>query len=44
VESVLTYVLKLPTRAAIKACRAKLEQDRKEQDRRGFGLRAGFLN
>jgi hypothetical protein len=44
VASVLTYVLKLPTPAAIEACRAKLEEDRKEQDRRGFGLRAGFLN
>ena len=44
VDSVLTYLLKLPTQAAIEAFRAKLEEDCKEQERRGFGLRAGFLN
>ena len=39
----LGHVLALPTALAIAECRAEERELRAEEDRRGLGLRAGFL-
>ena len=39
----LEHVLALPTALAIAECRAHERELRAEEDRRGLGLRAGFL-
>ena len=42
--SALRYLLVPPTKAAIEACKARKRKAQTEEDKRGLGLKAGFLD